>query len=105
MLNRDILLIIFAIFCIVVGLLRENRGSKGKKKTWKEWYYNEYLCSEHWRKRRNRSLVLANFRCKECGYNRNLQVHHLNYKNLWHEKDEDLEVLCRSCHKHIHKIK
>lgn len=38
------------------------------------------------------------FRCRECGGKQNLRCHHLTYKNLWRERDEDLVTLCNNCH-------
>ena len=31
-----------------------------------------------------------------------LEVHHLSYARLGHEHDEDLYVVCRSCHSDLH---
>lgn len=60
--------------------------------------YIRYLESVAWEKRRERSLMLADHRCQDCGATENLEVHHLNYDWLGEEADEDLRVLCRPCH-------
>lgn len=99
-----ILLVIIILLGIIFAKKEEDLTPPANKAEWKEWYSNIYLQSRHWRKRRNRSLVLANFRCEECSYNRNLQVHHLTYKNLGNENDGDLEVLCRKCHRKVHHL-
>ena len=68
--------------------------------------YHEYLESDHWQTLRYRQLKAAGFKCKECGTNEEqLEVHHLTYERLFHERDADLIVLCRSCHsKHHNKV-
>jgi len=60
--------------------------------------YQEYLKSDWWRSRRLVALRKANLYCEICTEEQNLEVHHKNYHNLWHEKDEDLVVLCEMCH-------
>lgn len=32
-------------------------------------------------------------------------MHHLTYENLGNEKDEDLMLLCETCHQYMHKGK
>ena len=64
--------------------------------------YQAYLGSEWWKKRRQRALERAGFRCEECG-NPGLEVHHLNYDHLGDERDEDLRVMCGCAHKQTHE--
>lgn len=65
--------------------------------------YREYLRSPEWRARRARALVAAARRCSRCQQIGGvLDVHHLTYANLGAESDEDLEVLCRTCHDKEH---
>lgn len=40
--------------------------------------------------------------CAKCGATKYLQTHHLTYKRFKNEASEDLEVLCKDCHKKIH---
>jgi len=63
--------------------------------------YNEYIKSKEWRKRRLKYL-LKNTVCEHCGTRDNLHVHHLIYDNLGMELDEDLQTLCKNCHKKEH---
>ncbi len=66
--------------------------------------YPDYLKTDYWLKRRSEKLRAAGFRCQLCGQNsKALQVHHNNYERRGIERDEDLIVLCRSCHKHHHQ--
>jgi len=39
-------------------------------------------------------------KCEECGDSDNLDVHHKKYEDI---KLSDLKVLCRKCHKDLHK--
>lgn len=71
--------------------------------TEKQIHYRNYLQSTHWKKTRARALSRANYKCEKCNCTEYLQVHHLNYNHLWNEKDNDLLVLCRTCHLKIHK--
>ncbi|MBW1676868.1 MAG: HNH endonuclease [Deltaproteobacteria bacterium] len=68
---------------------------KRKKFRSKEEYYK----CEEWEKVRIFALHRAKHRCQRCGASGVLQVHHLTYDNLYNEKPEDLEVLCKKCHK------
>lgn len=42
--------------------------------------------------------------CLICHKDSRLSVHHLTYKNVFHEKDEDLCILCSTCHSEIHNF-
>jgi len=61
--------------------------------------YEKYIRSSDWRKKRERALKLFGRKCKKCGCEKNLEVHHLNYDNLYYESTCDVEILCTSCHK------
>ena len=77
--------------------------------------YKQYLKSTQWQLKRqqvfNRALKNANSKnkygvCEKCGYEpykECLQVHHLNYDNVYNEHLEDLILLCPYCHKDVHK--
>ncbi len=66
--------------------------------------YECYLKSNWWKERRRLALLRCNRRCSTCGGTKFLQVHHLNYLHLGDEQDEDLEVLCRDCHREKHDL-
>lgn len=61
--------------------------------------YQQYLGSYWWRlcKKINRKRE-----CEKCGFNHELDLHHLNYENRGEEKSGDLITLCRRCHRDIH---
>lgn len=61
-------------------------------------FYLSYLNSGSWRVTRNRALQRAGYKCERCTSKRDLQVHHRCYDRLGREWDQDLEVLCDTCH-------
>ena len=74
------------------------------------WYRKHYLSSKHWRTFRRGIIVDNKGRCDKCnkhlmmfgGNLTFLDVHHLTYKRIWHEKPEDVRLLCRECHEDEH---
>lgn len=67
--------------------------------------YQEYLQSEHWRTLRAETIASAKFACELCGTKQPpINVHHKSYSRLGCERREDLQVLCRDCHKKLHNI-
>lgn len=68
-------------------------------------FYERYLQSEGWLKRRERELARAKDCCEFCGAPGELdalQVHHLTYAHLGQELPGELIVLCHGCHKDVH---
>ena len=63
--------------------------------------YKGYLKTAHWQSVRAIKIYSVGTCCENCHSERRLQVHHLNYDNLYHEKNEDLKVLCEFCHSRI----
>lgn len=79
-------------------LIDKNRAEKVKSS--KE--YADYIKSKEWQATRQRIFRRDDFRCVRCGCSKNLEVHHITYKNLGEEKDDDLATLCDKCHNDIH---
>jgi len=67
--------------------------------------YHQYILSKDW-KRKKKNLI-KNWQCKVCGCRKRkwLNVHHLHYRNLGNEKENDLMVLCQRCHLIWHEEK
>lgn len=73
-----------------------------RKRRGRDWYRNVYLRSDHWHAVRQWALLVDRHRCRECGRGGRgitLDVHHRTYEHLWAERPEDLETLCRQCHR------
>ena len=68
----------------------------------REYYRSEYLKSEHWKTLRFKKIIETNC-CEKCTSKVSLDVHHLNYKNLFDVELNDLQVLCRKCHMAEHE--
>lgn len=65
--------------------------------------YNNYIKSDKWHWIREEKFKKAGYKCEICGAVKNLDVHHVTYKRLGREKMSDLAVLCRKCHKTLHR--
>lgn len=59
--------------------------------------YQEYLNSADWLAKRLTKLR-QNPKCEVCDSLKSLQVHHLNYRNLYDVQPTDLMTLCQTCH-------
>jgi hypothetical protein len=63
--------------------------------------YQVHLASRKWAQLRTQKLAQVGYCCERCGLSRHtrpLDVHHLTYDRLGHERLEDLQVLCKTCH-------
>ena len=83
--------------CGVTALLRSVR------RVVRRWQYRRYLRSSGWKRRRRAAVKRAGFRCERCGCGGRLEVHHLTYERLGHERPGDLVALCRACHRQAHE--
>lgn len=61
-------------------------------------FYDDYINSEAWKKKRQSAFKKHGKNCSCCGSTKSLHVHHKTYKNLGHERLDDLEVKCSVCH-------
>jgi len=64
----------------------------------KDFDYNAYLKTKHWKQRRAKAIQDADGKCEQCKSTVALSVHHRTYVRLYGEKKEDLVVLCIMCH-------
>lgn len=72
--------------------------------TMRQIYYRYfYLRSRHWRTLRREKIADVGYKCQRCKTRERLDVHHLTYSRLGHERLSDLKVLCRACHQKEHK--
>jgi 5-methylcytosine-specific restriction endonuclease McrA len=66
--------------------------------------YQEYLRSPEWRARREVVARRSGGVCERCGGRSGedaRDLHHLHYRTLYDERPEDLQHLCRSCHRFV----
>lgn len=59
--------------------------------------YSEYLQTDHWKKTRQTKLR-EHKKCQICGSEKNIQIHHKQYRWVGREPNGDLLTLCASCH-------
>ena len=64
--------------------------------------YIDYIKSKEWKKVRLGLFKLRGKKCEKCGQTKLIHVHHLTYKNLFNEKPEDLQILCKKHHEDAH---
>ena len=67
------------------------------------WYRTVYLKSDHWRNLQ-RQKRKQNPSCQRCGATSKLDIHHVNYHNIFDVQLSDLLTLCRRCHTQEHTI-
>jgi predicted restriction endonuclease len=67
--------------------------------------YKEYIVSDAWKEKAKAAKERAGYKCQLCNIDGNdstLHVHHRTYRNLGHEDDMDLVVLCSTHHAMFH---
>lgn len=66
--------------------------------------YLAVINSKRWRELRLRLLRERGERCERChktwapGFKTSLELHHLTYERLGHERDGDVQLVCKGCH-------
>jgi len=98
--NQIIVVVILLVVSFVIPRLIFNF----KRERRRNYYLNEYLKSDEWKRKRYVVLKRDNWRCVHCGAPAT-QVHHKKYarKNIGKEPIEWLESVCKSCHESQHK--
>lgn len=64
--------------------------------------YREYLVSDHWFAFRDYVFSKKGYRCELCRATECIELHHLTYARLGHERIEDVRPLCRLHHRQQH---
>lgn len=98
--NFEVLIILIVAIAVVVF----NRWLfEIKRKQRRDYYRNDYLKSEAWKRKRYVVLKRDNWRCVYCG-GRATQIHHKRYAkyNIGKEPIEWLLSVCKSCHDKQH---
>ncbi len=91
----------------IIALYKTGKLPKGvfkKQKNSRKREYEKYLTSKAWKDKRIQLFILRGKKCERCPQTKYLHVHHKHYQNIFNEQMEDLEVLCRECHKKEHEI-
>jgi 5-methylcytosine-specific restriction endonuclease McrA len=65
--------------------------------------YTEYLFSPEWKAKRAQVMQRAGYLCERCDRPAQ-QVHHLTYERVYRERLTDLQAVCASCHRRLHRL-
>jgi len=60
--------------------------------------YKKYIKSKDWANKSRFAKYKRDYKCQQCGRKGLLHTHHLNYDSLYHERLDDVKVLCEKCH-------
>ncbi len=63
-----------------------------------------YIQGERWKERKEAYYKKFGKICAACFSKKCVDLHHMTYKRLGNEWDEDLVPLCRDCHKSFHRM-
>lgn len=100
----DTNLIVISVIAIATVIILKRILFEIKRKQRKNFYRNNYLKSEEWRRKRFLVLKRDNWSCVYCG-ERATQVHHKKYakKNIGKEPIKWLVSICDNCHHKKHR--
>ena len=65
--------------------------------------YHEYIKSPEWKDRVAIYKEEADWQCSICGDSEDITGHHKTYINIGNEPEEDIEILCWTCHQKEHE--
>lgn len=66
--------------------------------TWDD-RYKLAIASYYWQVLKRDIVFWCRSRCQRCKSHGPLELHHLHYHSLGRERPEDVEALCKACHK------
>lgn len=66
--------------------------------------YDEYLASPCWTGRKAAVIRARGYACERCRATSRLELHHKTYARLFHERPEDVQLLCHRCHSTEHGL-
>ena len=98
---------------IAFKLLRSKSDVKIKPKKWRrrsknkrkhQPKYREYIKSKEWKKKRRAFIELHGRKCAACDSKNKLRVHHMSYRHLGNERENELIILCARCHEEYHEL-
>lgn len=91
------------ILCAIAVFVLKQRAFEYRRQQRRDYYRNDYLKSEAWKRKRYVVLKRDNWRCAYCG-GRATQVHHTKYAkyNIGTEPIEWLVSVCKVCHDRQH---
>lgn len=99
----QLLYIVFFVIFMIIAWICKRWLFEQKRKRRRDYYRNEYLQSEAWKRKRYVVLKRDNWRCVYCGASAT-QVHHKRYakKDIGKEPIDWLVSICSNCHESRH---
>jgi len=94
----------YTYFSFNKSIFQELEKNKKNTNELKLLKYNDYLKTAHWKKIKKQIRKKYNNQCQICNSKNKLNVHHKTYERKGEELEEDLILLCQSCHKKFHTI-
>lgn len=77
-----------------------------KAKQERKQEYIAYIASPKWKSFRNSIIIERGRKCERCGEEKGeIHAHHLTYIRFMNELPEDIKLLCKPCHKEVHRLK
>ena len=64
-------------------------------------FYHDYINSPEWKRRSAQVKARQGNTCLLCGKQGSLHTHHLTYRHLGDETDDDCVALCAECHQRV----
>jgi len=90
--------LLLLLIAVLIFIRCNNLAYEKRRQDRRDYYRNEYLKSEAWKRKRYVVLRRDNWRCVICGA-RATQVHHKRYaRNIGKEPIEWLISVCGPCH-------
>jgi len=69
------------------------------RKRWKQRYI-EHINSAYWKELKRKVIARRGCKCEACGaVDASLDMHHKHYQTFPRERQKDVQLLCRPCHK------
>lgn len=68
-------------------------------------WYTVYIQSPTWLSLRLKVIKQRGYKCELCPSVIDLTLHHLTYENVTQERQRELQLLCKRCHKEAHTEK
>lgn len=74
-----------------------------QRKPWKQ-RYREHMQSAYWRELKAKVILRRGHKCERCfRTDCSLDLHHKHYKTFGRERQKDVELVCRECHRDADK--
>lgn len=81
---------------------QEKRWKESRLRAFGFAKYADYTATDHWRRLRQFLFEKRGRVCEACETDIATAVHHITYQHVCDEREEELALLCASCHSSAH---